>query len=132
VRYVPPFEHIKGHLRVSEARGGAIRVKATYEDMLRLIQALLVGIDVDEAWYLQQNEDVAQGIREGKIQSAKQHFLDHGYFEGRAPYRIAVDEAWYLATNADVAEQVRLGTFASGQAHFDAAGYQEGRLPRAP
>lgn len=131
MRYIPPFELIKGRVRVSRAKDGAVRVNASYEDMVRLIQALLVGIEVDEAWYLQQNEDVAEGIRAGTIQSAKQHFIDHGYFEGRAPFRMTVDERWYLTTNADVAEQVRMGTFESGQAHFDASGYHEGRLPRA-
>jgi hypothetical protein len=94
-----------------------------------MIQAFLVGVEVDEEWYLEQNEDVAEGIRAGKIISARQHFLDHGYFEGRAPFPMMVDEAWYLARNADVAEQVRLGAFESGQAHFDAAGYLEGRMP---
>jgi hypothetical protein len=131
VRYLPPFERIKSQLRISQVRGGTVRVNATYEDLMRMIQVLLVGIDVDEAWYLQQNEDVVQGMREGKIRSAKEHFVDHGYFEGRAPFPMAVDESWYLATNADVAEQVRLGTFESGQAHFNQSGYHEGRLPRA-
>lgn len=131
MKYVPPFQRVKGHLRISQTRGGAARVNTPYEDILRLIQVLLMGIEVDEAWYLQRNEDVALGIQAGKIQSAKQHFLDHGYFEGRAPFRIMVDEAWYLATNQDVAEEVRRGTYESGQAHFDAAGYNEGRLPRA-
>jgi hypothetical protein len=130
VRYIPPFQRIKGHLDISQAKGDATRVNAANEDIARLIQALLVGLEVDEAWYLQQNEDVALGIREGKVKSAKQHFLEHGYFEGRAPFQMPVDETWYLAMNADVAEQVQLGAFASGQAHFDEAGYHEGRLPR--
>jgi hypothetical protein len=131
VRYIPPFGRIKSHLSISQVRGGTVRVNATYEELMRMIQALLTAIDVDEAWYLEQNADVAKGIREGKIRSAKEHFVDHGYFEGRAPFPMTVDEMWYLANNADVSEQVRLGTFESGQAHFDQSGYHEGRLPRA-
>ena len=131
MKYIPPFERIKNHLQLSQIRGGSVRMNATYEDVAQMIQALLIGIDVDEAWDLQQNDDVAQGIREGKIISAKQHFVDHGYFEGRTPFQMTVDETWYLATNADVAEQVRLGTFELGQAHFNQSGYREGRLPRA-
>ncbi len=130
MRYIPPFDRIKAHLRINEAKARGRRANADYDDILRMIQALLVGIEVDEAWYLARNEDVARGIQEGKIISAKQHFLDHGYFEGRAPFPMAVDEAWYLSNNADVAEEVRAGTLPSGQAHFDAAGYDEGRLPR--
>jgi hypothetical protein len=130
VKYVPPFERLKGHLRLTQTRGGVIRMNATYEDIMRAVQLLLSGIEVDEVWYLRHNDDVALGIREGKIKSAKEHFVDHGYFEGRAPFQITVDEAWYLEENEDVAEQVRLGTFTSGQEHFDQSGYHEGRLPR--
>jgi len=129
VRYIPPFERLKSNLRLTKAKNGAIGVKAAYEDMLKLIQALLADIEVDETWYLQRHDDVAQGVREGKIKSAKQHFLDHGYFEGRAPFQIMVDEEWYLATNPDVAEQVQRGTIRSAQAHFDNSGYREGRRP---
>ena len=130
MRYVPPFARIKDRLRISQLKGGSARVATTYEELVRTIQLLLVGLEVDEAWYLEQNEDVAQGIQAGTIKSAKQHFLDHGYFEGRAPFSMAVDETWYLATNADVAEQVQLGKFESGQAHFNKSGYHEGRPPR--
>jgi hypothetical protein len=107
-------------------------MNAGYEDIVRLIKLLLASIEVDEAWYLQQNEDVTLGIHAGTIRSAKEHFVGHGYFEGRAPFQITVDETWYLEENEDVAEQVRLGTFATGQAHFDQSGYHEGRLPRPP
>jgi hypothetical protein len=131
VRYIPPFQCIKGHLEISQAKGDLSRINGANEDVARLIQALLIGLEVDEAWYLRRNEDVALGVQEGKVKSAKQHFLEHGYFEGRAPFQMPVDEIWYLAMYADVAEQVRLGAIASGQAHFDEAGYHEGRLPRA-
>ena len=130
MKYIPPFHRIKGHFDISQTNGDATPVSAANEELARLIQALLIGLEVDEAWYLQQNEDVALRLGEGKIKSAKQHFLDHGYFEGRAPFQITVDEAWYLEENEDVAEQVRLGTFTSGQEHFDQSGYHEGRLPR--
>jgi hypothetical protein len=130
VKYIPPFERIKRYVRTSMAPDGMILVSASYEDLTHMLQALLQAIEVDEAWYLQHNPDVANGIRAGTIKSAKEHFLDHGYFEGRAPFPVAVDETWYLATNPDVAEQVRVGRFESGQAHFNASGYRDGRLPR--
>lgn len=130
MQYLPPFERIKSQFRVSRPRNDTARANAANDDLVRLVQALLIGIEVDEAWYLEQHADVADGIRAGYIRSAKQHFLDHGYYEGRTPFRMPVDEIWYLATNADVADQVRMGTFESGQAHFDGPGYREGRLPR--
>jgi len=129
MRYIPPFERMKRFFRTSVGMDGVVRVSTSYEDLMHMIQALFCAIEVDEAWYLQQNPDVADGIRAGTIKSAKEHFLDHGYFEGRAPFLVTVDEAWYLATNPDVAEQVQLGRFESGQAHFNASGYRDGRLP---
>ena len=39
--------------------------------------------DFDEAWYLKQNPDVAEGIARGEIESARHHYLTHGYEEGR-------------------------------------------------
>jgi len=39
--------------------------------------------EFDEAWYLAQYPDVAEGITKGEIASARQHFLEHGHEEGR-------------------------------------------------
>jgi hypothetical protein len=130
VKYLPPFEIVKAMMNLTTSRG-TTRVDMTYEDMQKLIRTLLTTIEVDEDYYLQQNQDVAEGIRLGNIRSAREHFVDHGYFEGRLPYRIEVDESWYLKTHADVAETVRQGQFLSGQAHFDGPGYPEGREPFA-
>jgi len=130
VKYLPPFEVLKGMMNLTTARG-TTRVDMTYEDIQKLIRALLTSIDVDEEFYLLRNQDVADGIRVGNIRSAREHFVDHGYFEGRLPYPIDVDEAWYLTTHADVAETVRQGYYDTGQAHFDGPGYPEGRQPFA-
>jgi hypothetical protein len=115
-------------LHLTTARGKT-RVDMTYEDVQKVIQALLAVIEVDESFYLLRNQDVADGIRRGTIRSAQEHFVDHGYFEGRLPYQIEVDEQWYLETHKDVAETVRRGDYASGQEHFDGPGYPEGREP---
>ena len=128
MRYVPPFEAIKGLLHLSTARGKT-RVDMTYEDLRNMIKALLSVIEVDDAFYLARNPDVAEGIRKGTIRSAQEHFVDHGYFEGRLPYRIEVDEKWYLQTHPDIAETLRGGEYKSGQDHFDGPGYSEGRAP---
>lgn len=128
MNYLPPFEVIKGMMNLTTGRG-VTRVDMTYDDMQKLIRALLSSVEVDEAFYLQRNQDVADGIRVGNIRSAREHFVDHGYFEGRLPHRIDVDEQWYLQTHADVADTVRQGEYKSAQAHFDGPGYSEGRKP---
>lgn len=131
MRYLPPFETIKGMLSLSTT-GGQTRVDMTYEGLQQVIRTLLSAIDVDEAFYLRHNPDVADGIRIGNIRSGREHFVDHGYFEGRQPYPIQVDETWYQQTHADLADTLRSGTYATGQDHFDGPGYSEGRMPFAP
>jgi hypothetical protein len=128
VKYLPPFETIKGLITLTSVRGKT-RVDMSYEDLQTLIRALLSVVDVDEAFYLARNRDVAEGVALGTIRSAQEHFVNHGYFEGRQPYPLTVDEDWYLATHADVAETVRQGKYPSAQAHFDGPGYPEGRAP---
>jgi hypothetical protein len=108
---------------------GKTRVDMTYQDVQKMIQLLLQAIEVDEAFYLSRNPDVADGIRDGRIGSGREHFINHGYFEGRLPYRIEVDEAWYLEEHADVASTLASGEYTTGQEHFDGPGYPEGRAP---
>jgi hypothetical protein len=90
---------------------------------------MIVGIEVDEEWYLRTYEDIAKAVREGAIRSAQHHFVEDGYFEGRIPFPMRVDERWYMNQYPDVGDSVRRGELPSAQAHFDEDGYREGRLP---
>lgn len=128
MQYVPPFESIKQFLKFATIRGETV-VSMKYEEAQQMIRALLSAFDVDEAWYLRQNPDVVAGVKDGSIRSAKEHFVDHGYFEGRPPFSVTIDEKWYLEQNPDVAETVKQGAYVSGQDHYDGPGYREGRLP---
>jgi hypothetical protein len=94
-----------------------------------MVRRMIAYIDVDERWYLQRYPDIADAIKQGIVESARQHFVSDGYFEGRQPFDIRVNERWYLTQNAGVADFVRQGKLASGQQHFDENGYTEGRLP---
>ena len=127
MHYIAPFETVRSVLTISESPRGKTVTKP-YEHFLGALRLLLAGIDVDEDWYLAQNPDIAEAIIAGTTASAKRHFVEHGYFEGRLPFRIAVDERWYLLQNPDVAENVRKGVVVSAQRHFELNGYREGRL----
>ena len=111
---------------------GELIAKATYENLIMMIQLLLSSIEVNNDWYLAQYPDVAEAIAAGSIASAKQHFIDNGYFEGRLPFAIHVDEEWYLKEYPDVAESIKNGFESSAQEHFVREGYKEGRLPSPP
>lgn len=126
--YLPPFDALRGRLQISGS-GSAAKASLSYEDFLGVLKRLLADIVVDDSWYRQANPDVERGIKAGILQSPRQHFLDHGYFEGRLPFPIKVDTGWYLKQYPDVAEDVRTGRVTSAQAHFDESGYREGRLP---
>jgi len=128
VKYVPPFESVRRAVEISTVRG-QLRVSLAYDDFVRLVQSLIAGVEVDERWYLEANEDVAHAIARGAVASAREHFLGDGYVEGRMPFPIMVDERWYLEQNPDVAESIRTGAVASAQMHFEENGYREGRRP---
>jgi hypothetical protein len=128
VRYLPPFELIRRSVEISTVRG-ELRVNISYEDFVEILRTMIRGVEVNEAWYVSAYEDIGTAVKDGVIRSAKQHFVDDGYFEGRLPFPIPVDERWYLAENSDVADSIRKGTVESAQEHFDKDGYREGRLP---
>jgi len=119
---------IRRSIEISTVRG-ELRVNISYEDLVKILRTMISGIEVNEAWYLKNYEDIAGAVRDGIVGSAKQHFVDDGYFEGRLPFPIIVDESWYLAQNPDVAKSIREGDVTTAQAHFDQDGYREGRLP---
>jgi hypothetical protein len=103
----------------------------SYEEFVKILRSMIAGIEIDEQWYLRTYEDIADATRAGSVRSARQHFIDDGYFEGRLPFPIAVDERWYLSANPDVADSIRKGEVPSAQEHFNQDGYREGRLPFA-
>jgi hypothetical protein len=128
VKYLPPFELIRRSIEISTVRG-ELRVNVSYEDFVKILRTMIQGIEVDESWYARAYEDIGSAVRDGLVRSAKQHFVDDGYFEGRLPFPMKVDEAWYLAQNPDVADSIRKGIVDTAQDHFDKDGYREGRLP---
>ncbi len=128
MKYLPPFDLIRRMVEVSTVRG-ELRVSLSYDDFIKIMRMMISGIEVDERWYLNEHEDIARAVTDGELASAKRHFLDDGYFEGRRPFPMPVDERWYLEAYPDVAESVRKGVVTSGEQHFAEDGYREGRLP---
>lgn len=130
MRYIAPFSVLSAEATTATVRGKT-RVSMSYDIFLKIIKMVLSTVDVDEGWYLRQYDDIAAAVKSGVVKSARQHFIEDGYFEGRQPFPIKVDEAWYLEQNPDVAQDVKAGKLASAQEHFDSNGYREGRLPFA-
>ena len=126
--YIPPFEVIKKGLRFTP-RADGLHIDMQYDELVAVIKLLLRSVPVDERWYRGRYEDVDLAISSGEFTSAKHHFIENGYFEGRTPFELDIDEDWYLTTNPDVVEGLHAGNFKSARDHFVDCGYREGRLP---
>lgn len=128
MKYIPPFEILKTYLSISNLKGELV-VSCSYENFINMLRRLIAGVHVNEEWYLERYPDIADAVEQGIVKSARDHFVDDGYFEGRMPFEIRVDEKWYLNANPGIADYVKRGMLTSGQQHFDENGYAEGRLP---
>jgi hypothetical protein len=118
-----------GYLR-NETRDQNSRFVRVEENRLRdLLRALLRDVEVDEKWYMDANSDVRAAFRQGKVSSARDHYIESGYFEDRFPRPIRVDAEWYLKTYPDIGDAIRARRFASAQEHFEKYGFKEGRKP---
>lgn len=130
IDYFPPFSVVKKSLQF-KAVNGEVQVSLTYDELVRLMKLMACSVHVDENWYLARNPDVVAAIRSGQVRSARQHWVEFGYFEGRLPGPLAIDPDWYMGAYPDVAQAVAAGVTQSPHSHFLEFGYQEGRLPAA-
>ncbi len=128
MNYLPPFSVLKSSVRLLSVKG-QLKVDMSYDELLDLVKLFLRAVPFEEAWYRRAYPDVEEAIRAGAYRSARQHFVEHGYFEGRRPFPLEVDEAWYLRAYPDVGDSVAAGAVASAQDHFERHGYEEGRRP---
>jgi len=81
----------------------------------------------DANFYLAQNPDVLQAVKNGTISSGLDHFIKYGQFEKRDPSAF-FNTNFYLSQNADVAAAVTSGKI-SAVDHFIKYGEIEGRDP---
>jgi hypothetical protein len=128
MRYIPPYATLKDHFRVA-ARNGKRRIDMKYDDFIGILKLMLRAVEVDEAWYRSRYADVDDAIKAGTYKSAKHHFVEEGYFEGRIPYEFDLDEQWYSSKYPDVVAGIKVGAFVTLKEHFLEHGYKEGRLP---
>ncbi len=125
--YLLPFKHA---IKALGLEGDVPeRFEVTREQLDAFVATLLRGLEFDEASYLDRYPDIKKAVSLGESTSAKDHFVKHGYREGRYAARAEVDAQWYLRTYQDIAEGVKAGAIRSAQEHFDTYGRDEGRLP---
>lgn len=93
-----------------------------------ILVVVAASVAVDEEWYLEFYRDVSDALESGAASSARDHYINYGYFEDRLPRPFVVDEQWYLAQYPDVSEAIRSGKVGSAQHHFERDGFKEGRI----
>jgi hypothetical protein len=128
VKYLAPFKVLRNSLQLLSVKG-QIKVDMSYDDFLTLVKQFLLAVPIDETWYRATYPDVDQAIRAGAYRSARHHFVENGYYEGRRPFDLEIDEGFYMRRYPDIQNSVERGVFASALDHFRRDGYDEGRLP---
>ena len=61
--------------------------ETSFDDVTDILTGALLGVPVDEEWYLSEYSGVRQYLKMVPNASASTHYRKHGYFENRAPYR---------------------------------------------
>lgn len=125
--YLVPYSRLREMFGLD--LGDQQSISLSVDQLEQAVKTLLRAVRVDEEWYVRQYPDVRDAVAKGVFRSAKHHFVESGYFEGRRPARVVVDEQWYSQTYPDVGESVEFGELSSCQEHFDRYGESEGRLP---
>lgn len=128
MKYLLPFSVLKNSIKLLSVKG-QLKVDMSYDELLDFVKKFLQAVPIDENWYRTTYPDVAEAIKAGAYRSAKQHFVEHGYFEGRRPFELEVDETWYMSHYPDIETSVQSGTVTSARDHFMRHGYEEGRMP---
>jgi len=116
------YRSLLKHMRAIEFRDGE-NVSVELSKLKALISVIIEKEPFDENWYLETYPDVGQALKKGTVKSAKLHYVETGYFEGRLPGLGDFDTKKYIQKNPDLARM----TDDEALAHFIYTGYSEGR-----
>ena len=113
--------------RLSAGPGIKVPVPASLLKELLAIAASTLPFDLE--FYLETYPDIQKAIDDGQLTSARAHFIEQGFLEGRFGSRPDVDEGHYKSTYPDVAAAINAGIMASAIEHYIRGGAFEGRFP---
>ena len=128
--YVPHIELFLQALRINRERLNSRSKVAIDAKLLKtLLQTIVECAPFSEEFYLRTYPDIAEAHAAGDLTDLRRHFVEHGWFEGRAGAPMEVDAAWYTRRYQDVGQAVLRGEVKSVADHFRQSGYAEGRSP---
>jgi len=128
--FIPPFNALLRALVTTPQELQSQSEITIPTKMLRFLLKIAVEAgDFNEKGYLAANPDVAVALRQRTISSARDHYINTGYWECRRGATPEVDEQWYRKVNPDVASAIRNKTVASASEHYLSTGVEEFRAP---
>jgi hypothetical protein len=111
--YIFPYSSLRQELRLHPRRStGAFQVP--FGIFLDLLRRLLIAVPLDEHWYNTAYPGIAGAIQRGVFVSPVQHFITHGYFEGRQPRDPARKDAPVLPRYKDLAAELLVSPVRGG------------------
>lgn len=129
-QFLPPIDLLLRAMRINRERLESTSRVAIDARLLRaLLQVAVGGQPFDEAFYLAKYPDIAAAHAKGEILDLRRHFIETGYFEGRAGAPTDVDEEYYTRAYRDVGAAVVRGEVNSATEHYLRTGAAEGRVP---
>jgi hypothetical protein len=127
---LPYFENVLRACKIKGWRENHKTLTVDREGFKAFMREILLAMPFDEAWYLARYPDVAEVVTQGKT-TARDHYVEFGYFEGRLPGLNGFDAAAYCRAYPDLAHLLsHPGSIELASGHFVEHGYREGR--RAP
>jgi hypothetical protein len=126
---LPHFERL---LAICDVRGwqeGHTTLTVKREGLVAILKEMLRTAPFDEQWYLERYPDVAEALETKELPSAREHYVQFGYFEGRLPGLNGFDPEAYCRGYPDLEHLLSLPEGVSdATAHFIENGYREGRI----
>jgi hypothetical protein len=105
--------------KIPELRASVYRCPARFLDQFLSM--------FDEEFYLKAHADVARVVRAGKLPSGRDHYVTHGFGEGRRCFPF--DDLWYGKSYPMAELEVRRGDYETLLHHFVLVGVSRGYKP---
>jgi hypothetical protein len=124
---LPYFENVLKTCKIKGWQENHKTLTVDREGLEAFLREVLLAMPFDESWYLARYSDVAEAVAKGET-TARDHYVEFGYYEGRLPGLDGFDAAAYCRAYPDLAHFLsHPRSIDLAGAHFVEYGYREGR-----
>ncbi|MEO0818762.1 MAG: hypothetical protein AAFX86_15850 [Pseudomonadota bacterium] len=104
------------------------KISMSREDLLGIFSSIAEAYPFDEDFYLEAYPDVKNAIEAGAAPSARDHYINSGFIEGRVGSPELFNAEVYRQNNPDVASAFEPGDDEALLQHYVHLGCREGRV----